>query len=102
MDGAKIHCHPMISYFLRSLGIIPVFLPAYCPFYNQIEILFSQVKKALQRNYKEGITDILDLISRVMQSFKNADLTKTFEYCGYGPRGFDPGVAYGNSELSEK
>ena len=34
LDGAKIHCHPDIIYNLRSIGIVPVFLPAYCPFFN--------------------------------------------------------------------
>ena len=34
MDGARIHCHENIVYYLRLCGIIPLFLPAYCPFYN--------------------------------------------------------------------
>ncbi|OWZ04489.1 Serine/threonine-protein kinase [Phytophthora megakarya] len=37
LDGAKIHCHPDIVYYLRSLGIISIFLPCYCPFYNPID-----------------------------------------------------------------
>lgn len=27
LDGAKIHCHPSIVRYLRSLGILPIFLP---------------------------------------------------------------------------
>ncbi|KAK1929640.1 hypothetical protein P3T76_014857 [Phytophthora citrophthora] len=55
LDGAKIHCHPDIVYYLRSLGIIiPIFLPAYCPFYNPIEYLFGLIKKAFKRQYVEG------------------------------------------------
>lgn len=37
LDGAKIHCHASIIRYLRSLGIIPIFLPAYTPFFNPIE-----------------------------------------------------------------
>ena len=40
LDGAIIHCHPNIVYYLRSLGIWPIFLPAYCPFFNPIEVFF--------------------------------------------------------------
>lgn len=32
MDGAAIHTDPEIVHHLRSLGIVPIFLPAYCPF----------------------------------------------------------------------
>lgn len=47
LDGAKIHCHPSIIRYLRSLGILPIFLPPYTPFFNPIEIIFGVVKKHL-------------------------------------------------------
>ncbi|POM75185.1 Serine/threonine-protein kinase rio2 [Phytophthora palmivora] len=53
LDGAKIQCHPDIVYYLRPLGIIPIFLPAYCPFYNPIEYLFDLIMKAFKRQYVE-------------------------------------------------
>ncbi|EEY60405.1 uncharacterized protein PITG_12822 [Phytophthora infestans T30-4] len=31
LDGASIHRHPEIVHYLRSIGIVPIFLPAYCP-----------------------------------------------------------------------
>lgn len=49
MDGAKIHCHANITFYLRSLGIIPTFLPAYCPMFNPIEFVFGMVKAKLQK-----------------------------------------------------
>jgi hypothetical protein len=54
LDGARIHCHPNFIYYLRSLGIIPIFLPAYCPFFNPIEYFFGFVKKKLRRTYVES------------------------------------------------
>lgn len=53
LDGAKIHCDSKFTSYLRSLGIYPIFLPAYCPFFNPIEIVFGLVKKSLQRNHDE-------------------------------------------------
>lgn len=54
LDGARIHCDPSIIYFLRSMGIFPIFLPAYCPFFNPIELIFGLIKKKLKRMYKEN------------------------------------------------
>ena len=48
MDGARIHCDKSITYHLRSLGVVPIFLPAYCPFYNPIELLFGVLKSRLK------------------------------------------------------
>lgn len=48
-DGAKIHCYPSIIRYLRSLGIVPIFLPAYTPFFNPIDCIFGFVKKHLKR-----------------------------------------------------
>lgn len=45
MDGAKIHCDKNLVYWLLSLGVIIIFLPAYCPFFNPIEVMFSMLKK---------------------------------------------------------
>ncbi|KAH9181856.1 hypothetical protein AeNC1_016168 [Aphanomyces euteiches] len=36
LDGAKIHCHADIVMHLRQLGIVPIFLHAYCPFFNPL------------------------------------------------------------------
>jgi hypothetical protein len=51
MDGAKIHCHPRIIRYLRSLGIIPIFLPAYTPFFNPIEVIFGIMKRHLKKKF---------------------------------------------------
>ena len=41
LDGAKIHCDAGIVHYLRSIGMVPIFLPAYCPFFNPVEVLFG-------------------------------------------------------------
>ncbi|OWZ16564.1 Serine/threonine-protein kinase [Phytophthora megakarya] len=98
LDGAKIHCHPDIVYYLRSLGIIPIFLPAYCPFYNPIEYLFGLIKKAFKRQYVEGSKENQAiLIAHVLQQFHEFDMTKIFEHCGWSTTGeFDPTSALGD------
>jgi transposase len=102
LDGAKIHCHPDIVYYLRSLGIIPIFLPAYCPFYNPIEYLFGLIKKAFKRQYVEGSKqNQAELIANVLQQFQNYDMTNIFEHCGWSVTGdFDPTSALGDEYVS--
>jgi hypothetical protein len=54
MDGASTHCDPNIVNYLRSVGIKVIFLPAYCPFYNPIEIFFGWVKRRFQKMYPKN------------------------------------------------
>ncbi|XP_038105590.1 LOW QUALITY PROTEIN: uncharacterized protein LOC119765553 [Culex quinquefasciatus] len=82
MDGAKIHCDRNIIMYLRSIGILPIFLPAYCPFFNPLEIIFGLIKKDLQRHHRQNepvLHEVLDAINR----FKTYSCLKLFEHCGY-------------------
>ncbi|XXQ38526.1 Tc1-like transposase DDE domain-containing protein [Plasmodiophora brassicae] len=98
MDGARIHCHHTIDEYLRDFGIIPIFLPAYCPMFNPIEIVFGLVKKSLRRWYAEGNIKPKDLpvvILSELKKFRRYDMRRLFKKCGFGANGkFNPGVAY--------
>jgi hypothetical protein len=72
-------------------------LPAYCPFFNPIEVVFGLLKSNMQRFYTEGckLKDMQRLIARTMVKFKYRDMTKNFKKCGYETSGlFNPGVAF--------
>lgn len=94
LDGARIHCHPNFTYYLRSIGILPVFLPAYCPYYNPIEFFFGILKKYLRRYYKETGTKPKDLpvvVATALDQYKHYSMKDIFKNCGYSPSGdFDP------------
>lgn len=84
MDGAKIHCHENITFYLRSLGIIPIFLPAYCPMFNPIEFVFGMAKRKLQKlNDSDAKVDVGILLCKVFNSYLQSDMTKLFKNCGY-------------------
>ncbi|KAH9115162.1 hypothetical protein LEN26_013001 [Aphanomyces euteiches] len=102
LDGAKIHCHPNIIYYLRSIGIVPLFLPAYCPFFNPIEYLFGLVKQSMKRQYVENSREPLErFVMRVLLEFENFDMQGIFEHCGYTKEGvFDPTRSIGNEKIS--
>ncbi|GMF29113.1 unnamed protein product [Phytophthora fragariaefolia] len=50
LDGASIHRDPEIIHFLRRIGVVPIFLSAYCPFLNPIEFMFSYIKQSFKRH----------------------------------------------------
>lgn len=90
MDGARIHCDPNITTYLRSLGIVVIFLPAYCPFYNPVEIIFGLCKRSMKKTYKEG-SDLMYTVASTVMKFNNYDSTALFLKCGYNYNGtFNP------------
>ena len=102
LDGAKIHCHESIIYYLRYCGIVPIFLPAYCPFYNPIEILFGLIKSRMQRDFTECKVSVAGLplfVSNELIKFRDYDCREIFRKCGYGSAMcFNPGLNYTSPE----
>lgn len=95
LDGAKIHCHPSIVRYFRSLGILPIFLPAYCPFFNPIEYVFGIVKKHLKRKSADTMIDMEISVNEEFTQMRDFPCTKLFKQCGYIMSGkFDPSIAY--------
>lgn len=92
MDGARIHCDDNIIKYLRSLGILPIFLPAYCPMYNPIEIVFGLIKRDMKRTYTESDkTPMSVVVGSTLTRFSYYDCTKIFTKCGYHQGGiFNP------------
>eukprot|EP00644_Phytophthora_capsici_P009317 jgi/Phyca11/106995/e_gw1.13.861.1 len=88
LDGAAIHRDPEIVHFLRSIGVVPIFLPAYCPFFNPIEYLFGYMKKAFQRNYNESSgRNLTQFIVETFSLFEEYSMTNVFEHCGWRVQG---------------
>ena len=92
LDGAAIHRHPEIIHYLRSVGVVPIFLPAYCPFINPIEFMFGNVKRSFQRHYVEsGGRDLMPFVVQTFHQFKGFNMGNVFEHCGWMIQGyFDP------------
>lgn len=94
LDGARIHCDQNIVLYLRSIGILPVFLPPYCPFFNPIELVFGITKRIMKRAYKENSKENLSHVAiSTFSAFSSYDCTKIFRHCGYLAGGtFNPEV----------
>ena len=102
LDGARIHIHPDIPPYLRSFGIIPIYLPGYCPFFNPIEMFFGDVKKYFTKYFRgsSGVKEMNYFIATVLQKFGNRNMKEIFKKCGYvAPGVFSPEAM--NISLSE-
>lgn len=85
---------PNLVRYFRSLGILIVFLPGYCPHMNPIEILFGLVKQSFKRDYSMRRTGNLKVfVLETLMKFKNLDAKNLFRKCGYYSGGkFNPRV----------
>eukprot|EP00734_Pompholyxophrys_sp_LG126_P000219 Pompholyxophrys_sp_v1_NODE_54_length_2873_cov_21.439120.p1 type:complete len:355 gc:universal NODE_54_length_2873_cov_21.439120:1740-2804(+) len=94
LDGASIHLDPTMTAYFRELGIKIIFLPAYCPFYNVIEIIFGMIKRRCRELYDPssyGSEEVL--LMSVISEWFGVDTRNYFRTCGYSPSGiFDPNV----------
>jgi hypothetical protein len=92
MDGASIHLSADLIGYVRSVGIKVVFLPAYCPFFNPIEIMFGLIKRKCQLLYKKKGTELIVLLT-VLKLYCDYDFFPIFSLCGYSANGtFDPKI----------
>lgn len=102
LDGAAIHCDPNIVTYLRSLGIIVLFLPAYAPMFNPIEVVFGLMKRYLKQIYPENSKEKIDFyIGKAVKEFSHRNFRNIFRKCGYLYNGkFDPALGL-NQNLDE-
>ena len=91
MDGASIHCDPNVVAALLSMGIIVFFLPAYCPFFNPIEVFFSMLKAKFKNIYNMyDNNSVLHIIAAAVADFRHYNFREIFSHCGYTEHGFNP------------
>jgi transposase len=104
LDGARIHCDANLIMYLRSMGIVPLFLPAYCPFFNPIEVVFGLVKRYLQATYVECVNKSMSVIvATAFKQFECYNFYKLFRHCGYAVAGqFNPCIAYSHDSGTEQ
>eukprot|EP00733_Pompholyxophrys_punicea_P000491 Pompholyxophrys_punicea_v1_NODE_138_length_3259_cov_5.175094.p4 type:complete len:104 gc:universal NODE_138_length_3259_cov_5.175094:549-238(-) len=86
MDGASIHLDKFMTDYFHSRGIIVLFLPSYCPFFNPIEVVFGLVKRRCRELY-DG-TEEHFVLAQVLMQFSNGDFSKIFKHCGYHYSGY--------------
>lgn len=101
LDGAIIHCDRNLVDYFRTLGIIVIFLPAYSPQLNPIEIVFGLIKRKIQRNHPQGSSTEKNMqleIFEAVNEFSNKSMQRLFRKCGYKNGKFNPGKGFGDKK----
>ena len=84
VDNASVHVAKPIRVMLHDLlvarGVILVFLPAYSPELNPIELIFANVKRYL-REYRVAGLPLWIHIAGAFASITNEDLLNVYRHC---------------------
>jgi transposase len=84
LDNAPFHHGANLEEILGPHGVVLLYLPAYSPEFNPIEMVFSQVKKRLEAD--ELYFKHLPLIHRVFLAFEEITptmVTNMINHSGY-------------------
>lgn len=83
LDNLSVHRAPAVREMVEAAGCFLLFLPAYSPDFNPIELVFAQLKTHLRgvaARTPEGVTDA---IGRGMAHITPAHIQGYYRHCGY-------------------
>ncbi len=83
MDNLSSHKRPRVRQLIEAAGARLVYLPAYSPDFNPIEMIFAKIKQLLRslacRTRETLWTAMQSILGRVTPS----DAANCFKHCGY-------------------
>ena len=83
MDNLSPHKNPQTLALIRAANATPLFLPAYSPDLNPIEMMWSKVKALLRKAEARTHPDLLQAITQALHAITPEDATGWFTHCGY-------------------
>ena len=83
MDNLSAHKGAPIIDLIQARGCTVVFLPAYSPDFNPIELAFSKIKEALRTAGARTQEALDEAISMALATITAHDAVGWFKHCGY-------------------
>ena len=83
MDNLSAHKGAPIADLIQARGCGVVFLPAYSPDFNPIELAFAKVKEALRATGARTQEALEEAISMALATITAHDAVGWFKHCGY-------------------
>lgn len=83
MDNLAPHKHPKTVALITAAGASALFLPAYSPDLNPIEMMWSKIKALLRKAEARTHPDLLEAINRALRAISSQDAINWFAHCGY-------------------
>ena len=83
MDNLPPHKNPQTLALITAAHAMPLFLPAYSPDLNPIEMMWSKVKALLRKAEARTHPDLLQAITQALRAVTSEDAVGWFTHCGY-------------------
>lgn len=85
MDNLPAHKVTGVRKAIESAGARLVYLPAYSPDFNPIEMAFSKLKALLRKAAARAIPELWDVIADCIEQFTPSECKNYFAAAGYDP-----------------
>lgn len=85
LDNLGSHKGQAVRRAIRAAGAHLLFLPAYSPDLNPIEMAFAKLKTLLRRADERSITTVWRRIGSLLNEFSSAECSNYFQHAGYEP-----------------
>ena len=83
MDNLTPHKSEQTIALIEAAGAQALFLPAYSPDLNPIELMWSKLKAALRSAEARTYEDLLCALATALNSVSGSDTRNWFAHCGY-------------------
>lgn len=83
MDNLSPHKSDQTLELIAQAGAAILFLPAYSPDLNPIELMWSKIKSILRSMEARTVADLITAIGRALARITPKDAVNWFAHCGY-------------------
>lgn len=83
LDNLPVHKSARARRLIEAAGCTLLFLPAYSPDFNPIDLAFAKLKQALRTRAERTIAGIVAATGPALEAITAADARGFFAHCGY-------------------
>jgi transposase len=83
LDNLSAHKGDEVRKLIEGAGCRLLFLPAYSPDFNPIELAFAKVKERLRRTAARTVDAVVAAIGEALDAVSAADARGFFAHCGF-------------------
>jgi len=82
-DNLACHRSEAVRDILASCGAEIIYLPAYSPDLNPIEMVFSKLKSLMKKESPRNLEDIIQSVSKILPKFSALECSRYFRHAQY-------------------
>ncbi len=83
LDNWRVHMGPDVRELVETYHCTLLYLPAYSPDFNPVELLFSKIKAFVKKLRPATLHRLIQAFEDAVLAVTSDDAKNTFEHCGY-------------------